>query len=383
MKIAAFISDHGFGHAARSTGILAELMDNGCEILIISNVPEWFFRDRLKQRLGMAPLNYAYHQTSVDVGLEQKTSIEPDYESTLFALEKHWHELETGKLDKLTALVKDWNADRIYFDLPAVAPLVADKLGLKSIGMGNFSWDWIYYDLVHNKCDYCEHEIPDQYRKPFEKFIALHRQAYSKTSLLMRLPYSGDFSAFTCPQIDLAWIGQKSLRVRQDTLQVLGLNPDRQFALYSFGGHDLPINETSSWCIPDDWELILVGHQVVPHRKLHCFTNARLAELGLNYSDIIAAVDVAVTKPGFGILTDCIFNETPMLHISRGQFAEYPMLLEALDQNLVHLKIPKEKVIQADFFAEAESLILQTKLPALALDGIAHATRLITNCLYF
>ena len=39
------------------------------------------------------------------------------------------------------------------------------------------------------------------------------------------------------------------------------------------------------------------------------------------------AVDIVVTKPGYGIVSECIANETAMLYTSRGRFPEYEVLV--------------------------------------------------------
>ena len=44
---------------------------------------------------------------------------------------------------------------------------------------------------------------------------------------------------------------------------------------------------------------------------------------GLRYEDLVAAVDVVVTKPGYGIIAECVANDTAIVYTSRGHFVEY------------------------------------------------------------
>lgn len=48
-RIAYFISDHGLGHAARSCAIINALlqMNPNLQVKIVSEVPSWFFKERL------------------------------------------------------------------------------------------------------------------------------------------------------------------------------------------------------------------------------------------------------------------------------------------------------------------------------------------------
>ena len=43
-------------------------------------------------------------------------------------------------------------------------------------------------------------------------------------------------------------------------------------------------------------------------------TRTRIYDAGLRYEDLVAAVDVVVTKPGYGIVAECIANDTAMLY---------------------------------------------------------------------
>ena len=55
---------------------------------------------------------------------------------------------------------------------------------------------------------------------------------------------------------------------------------------------------------------------------------------GLRYEDLVAAVDVVATKPGYGIISECIANETAILYTSRGHFVEYDVLVAAMPKYL-------------------------------------------------
>ena len=55
---------------------------------------------------------------------------------------------------------------------------------------------------------------------------------------------------------------------------------------------------------------------------------------GLRYEDLVHAVDVVLTKPGYGIIADCVANGTAMLYTSRGRFAEYDVMVEQMPRYL-------------------------------------------------
>ncbi len=51
---------------------------------------------------------------------------------------------------------------------------------------------------------------------------------------------------------------------------------------------------------------------------------------GYRYEDLVRAVDVVVTKPGYGIISECLANDTALLYTSRGDFREYQVLVDAM-----------------------------------------------------
>jgi UDP-N-acetylglucosamine:LPS N-acetylglucosamine transferase len=55
-----------------------------------------------------------------------------------------------------------------------------------------------------------------------------------------------------------------------------------------------------------------------------------LNEPPADYVSLLAACDAVITKPGYGIVADCLANRVAMLFTHRGPFREYDVLAEAL-----------------------------------------------------
>jgi len=66
----------------------------------------------------------------------------------------------------------------------------------------------------------------------------------------------------------------------------------------------------------------------------------------IGFSDVLASSDVVITKPGYGILSDCVANARPIIYAEREDFIEYPMLERELKRFLRNVHIP-----QADLYA--------------------------------
>jgi len=80
--------------------------------------------------------------------------------------------------------------------------------------------------------------------------------------------------------------------------------------------------------------------------RLVCIDEQAFAASSFRYEDLVASVDVVLTKPGYGIIADCIAAGVAMLYTSRGSFREYDLLVAALPRYL-----RSRFISQADLFA--------------------------------
>jgi L-arabinokinase len=67
--------------------------------------------------------------------------------------------------------------------------------------------------------------------------------------------------------------------------------------------------------------------------------------LGGQYQDLVRAVDIVVTKPGYGIVSECIANDTAILYTSRGRFAEYDVLVAGMQRYARSQFIPQDALL--------------------------------------
>ena len=157
-------------------------------------------------------------------------------------------------------------------------------------------------------------------------------ESYRRCGLLLQLPFAGDLSAF--PRREEIPLVARSPRVtREDARRLLDL-PDGPLALVSFGGLGLPRFDPGVLGQVEGWKFLLTGHRDRRAGERDRWpANAtgfdvdRAAALGLGYIDLVGAVDVCVTKPGYGIVSDAIGARTRMVYTERGDFPEYPILV--------------------------------------------------------
>jgi len=105
-------------------------------------------------------------------------------------------------------------------------------------------------------------------------------------------------------------------------------------------------------------------------------------DTGFRYEDVVSAVDAVVTKPGYGIIAECVSTSTPMLYTSRGDFREYDLLVREMPKYLRARFIDQRDLFAGRWRAALNGLLAQPAPPeTLAVDGAARAARILTSWL--
>jgi hypothetical protein len=116
------------------------------------------------------------------------------------------------------------------------------------------------------------------------------------------------------------------------------LGDDAVVVLASFGGYGLrlPYREIAR---VSRFTLVVTGHETGPEDPategpLRRYANEELAARDLHYPDLVAAADAVISKPGYGIVSECIVNGTALLYTARGRFVEDDMLVAEMPRML-------------------------------------------------
>jgi len=311
--LAVYVSGHGFGHATRTAEVwrAVRVLERDLFIAVVSSAPE-----RISRAAVGEPLEYRALQC--DVGLAQKDALSIDEEATV----ERWRAFEAGTRARV-GREADWlgraRARVVLADIPPLAFEAAAAAGVPSVGLSNFSWDWIY---AHNA-----RRVP-----ALTEAAARAREAYEKADLLLELPFAGDLSAF--PRRErIPMVARRQRRDRAQTRHALGL--ERETAvLLSFGGIGLPGFDPSVLKPLRQYRFLLETerHDLPPN--VLAVTGRLLEEKELVFLDLVGAADVVVSKPGYGIVTDCIAARTPLVYTDRGDFPEYPIMVAEMPRYL-------------------------------------------------
>ena len=316
--IAYYISSHGYGHGVRSCDIICALnrLYPDVSVTMTTDMPASFLRNRLGTDRN------AIRSGSFDVGMVQLDSIRVDVPATLkkvlalYARKSEWIESEM-------AFLRENGISLVVVDIPAIPVEAAKKLGLPVVAVGNFGWDWIYSEFA---------ETDPVWRALIREF----EQGYGKVDLLLRLPFAEPMKAF--PKIeDVPLVATPGWSRREELVKLTGCDPKKKWVLLSFTSLDWDDGALSTAEALSAYEFFTVKPLEWRRKNIHAIDRNRIP-----FSDVLASVDVVISKPGFGLMSECVVNRKPLIYADRADFREYHVLVNGIRRYLKNVHIPSE-----------------------------------------
>ncbi|MQA29153.1 MAG: hypothetical protein GEU82_04835 [Luteitalea sp.] len=353
MRIVIYPSGHGFGHATRDIELLNAIGRKRADARLIMRtgaLPPFI-------RAGVeTPFDFQIADT--DTGVAQVDSLEVDEEATVRRAGAFYHDFDR-RVDAEAAVLRHLRASVVVGDVPPLAFAAAARAGVPSVALGNFTWDWIYavYPLF-------DELAPD--------VLPTIRHAYAAATVALRLPLHGGFEPMQHVVEDVPLIARSARAGRAEARRRLGIAGPETVVLASFGryGAQLPYAAIAR---ESRFTILLTEHEApagtdwTGHARILWVSEARLAETGLRYPDLVAAADVVVSKPGYGIVSECIANGTSLLYTSRGRFAEYELFVREMPAMLRCRHLSQDD-LRGGRWADAIEALLRQEAPRFRVD---------------
>jgi hypothetical protein len=315
-SIAYYVTSHGYGHGVRSCSIIRAINElyPQMNVRIVSKLPSDFLTNHLGSDRN------SVRAEAFDVGMFQLDSIRVDVSATLAKVQE-FYARRKELVEREATFLRQEGIRLIVADIPALPFEAAAVAGIPRVAVGNFGWDWIYSEFVP--------------RDPqWKLFVDIISEQYAKTDLLLRLPFCEEMRAF--PRVeDIPLVASPGNAKRAKIAAMTGCDPAKKWVLLSF--------TTLEWDEPalaqveriSDYEFFTVRPLEWQRQNIHALDADQIG-----FSDVLASMDAVVTKPGFGIVSDCIVNQKPLIYADRTDFLEYAILESSIRKYLKHVHIP-------------------------------------------
>jgi hypothetical protein len=315
VTVAFYISGHGFGHASRQVEIINTFAARhpGVRIFVRSAAARWLLERTIRVPFELDP-------RPCDTGIVQIDSLRLDADASIGLARAFYATLDAQAAEE-ARLLRARHVRLVIVDAPPLGCAAAAIADVPSAIVSNFTWDWIYQ------------EYPEALAAAPE-LVPVIRRAYGAATAAWRLPIHGGFETIDAARIvDLPFVARHARHSREETRRRLGLPLDRRLALPTFGGYGVDGLAFDQIDLGSGWQVL--GH----------FRDEPIYAAGLRYEDLVAAVDVVFTKPGYGIVSECIANGTPVVYTSRGRFAEYPVMVREMPKYLRCAHLDNESLL--------------------------------------
>ena len=356
--IVAYVSGHGFGHAMRTAEVLRLVREQApaVPLCVVGSAPARLLKGSIEGEVVL-------RAEECDVGLVQRGPLEIDEAASL----ERWRKFVSDwgqRVERERQWLCDIGARVVLGDVPPLAFAAAAGAGVPSVALANFSWDWIYRHLAARQAGLLE----------AAEWAA---SAYHKATLLLRLPFAGDLGAF--PRIeDVPLVARRPRVAPAETRRRLGL-PSERVVLWSFGGHGLASFDLGVLGQLSRFHFVVTDATGQLPANVIRVSDGQLDHMGLGYIDLVAAADVVVTKPGYGIVSDAIGARTRLVYTDRGDFPEYPILVREMAKYIPCVYVSNDDLMAGQLAAALDAVMDLPWPVAPPLDGATVAARRVLD----
>ncbi|MCX7847420.1 MAG: hypothetical protein N2595_05290 [bacterium] len=356
-KIACFVSPHGFGHAARTCAVLEALYDRvpGLRVDIFTTVPEWFFTDSLR-------FPFVYHPCECDIGMVQRSPLHEDVDATVARLGQ-FLPFASERIEKLGWTLRELGARAVLCDISALGIAAAQKAGVPSILIENFTWDWLYEGYVD--------EHPSMVM--FARYLAT---LYAQVTVRIQ-------TQPVCHAVAGAYsVGLISRRRRSSsaaTRQALGVPAQDRMILLTMGGVSHPgVLGTYFSSLPN---LTVVIPNNVPRIERHGGLVLLPWHSPIYHPDLVAAAEVVIGKLGYSTVAEVYHAGSALAWLHRPKFRESAAMATFVRTCMNQVELKESALADGTWVTAIEPLLGLPRRPPVTANGAAAAAEIIADVL--
>ena len=319
-------------------------------------------RTDLRARILQRRAEWAASRGELDLGpgVAQRGPLQVDVPGTRAGWEAHlerWDETLAQALGE----ARELDVQAVYADVPPLAFALARELGVPSVACANFTWSWILRPLIAQDPGLAE---------VVERLAA----AESLATHVIALPGGGGLEQCGPPALSTL-LARPSTRERAEAQALLPRPPgheERPLALLSFGGFGDQLDLSAAAARNPEWAFLSFAEPASPPPP-----NLSLLphDHALSFQDLVLGADAVISKPGYGIISECVAAARTPLVLCDGtpEFREHAVLLEWAARYLPIGRVSREQLRSGDWgaaLAEACSATPPESPPANGLEAI-------------
>jgi len=279
-----------------------------------------------------------------DAGACQRNAFSVDSKKTLESfLEFH------NNREMLWEQERDWMVancvDVVVSDIVPCAFQAAKMANIPSICLSNFTWDFIYKSFDEMSSGNASNS--------YQEMVKDLESDYAAASLYLRLPGACPCGPNLEPlAIDIPIISRKCRNSSAEVRKSLGISSSSKVCLVMLGGHQLGIEnfDITQTRLPDGWVCLLTPSTLLDANCNLSDSKFKVISNLAYMPDVINCVNVVVGKVGFGTVGECLSCKTPLVYVTRENFAEEKYLRNLLHESGAGMEISLEIFVSGHWF---------------------------------
>lgn len=365
------LSSHGFGHLSQAAPVINQLraLIPDLRVTVRGKFPEEQIRRRIREP-------DAIEQYADDFGMVMHHALSVDSQASFAAYAQahiDWEE----KVATLAAHLQAIHVDLVLSDIPYLTLAAARHAGIPAIALCSLNWTDILEHYLNTDLLCSEHIESHPELSIHAGLIDTIRRAYQSANYFLQ----------PAPSMAMPWLNNTIAigpvctpgQNRRDALQSkTGLPQDACLVLVGMGGMDYPLT-LEYW--PTHINNTPV-YYLVPEEMLIVSVNTiSIDQTGLTYSDLVASVDLIITKPGYGMFVEAAAAGVPVLYVQRPGWPETEALTSWLKAVARCEEISSEALQQGLFKEQLTGLLTQGAYPPVPPSGNLQAATLLQRML--
>ncbi len=293
-----------------------------------------------------------------DFGLKMISSTEVDREASARAY-RDLHADWAGVVGREAERLSQARPSLVLANVPYVTIAAAAQAGIPVAAFSSLEWAGIYRAYLGD-------------RPEATAILAEMRGAYCQAAVFLRCTpgMAMDFA-------NVRTIGPVARRGVSDPGKLrtrLGIESEEKLGLIAFGGIEdgLPF---AQWPSVPGWRW-LAPRSVAGRDDLMHYDNS-----GFSFSDLIASVDLVVSKPGYGTFTEAGLSSTPVLYVARPDWPECPALDDWLAAHTRCRAVSRAALLSPDLGQLIDSVLESPRRPKAEPSGVNEAADILGQML--
>ncbi len=323
MHLLVAITPHGFGHAAQVSPVINALHRRlpAMRLTVLTSLPEAFLRERIQGEFSLIA-------QAPDFGLRMQSALEIDLDGSAAAyteLHRNWQQRVDAESRKLDAFAPDL----VLADVPYLTLAAAKQVGIPAAALCSLNWADIYRHYFADRGDAC--------------MILQHMESSYRSAGIFLCPQPSMPMPFLDRRVSIEPIAARGRSRRHELMHQLGLDPGQSLVLIAPGGietrfalENWPQAQGIHWLVSERWQ---VRRQDV----------SPLEKIGFSFTDLVASCDAVLGKCGYGTVTECVVNATPLLYIPRPCWPEEHVLLQWLETHNAAVRVDPRRLVSGKF----------------------------------